>query len=285
MNKKSFRHLEINGVAVCEQNGWRLSLPPIQQEYADAQIDDYGVTAVTRRHLPYKPNTHLRLRARFSHPIGILQGTAGFGFWNIPFADPTIKTVDPTKTMAGTAKTMAGTAKTMGGTVKTMAGTAIKWPALPQATWFFYGSAPTDLPLSPSGKGQGWFAATLDATTPSALSMIPIAPFVLLANQVTTIRKKLWPLVQCQLGIDYTQIEQDITQWHSYELIWKTTGCQFIVDNIVIMNTKQSPRGPLGFVCWIDNQFMIITSQSKIKWGILPIKEPQWLQISSLEIK
>ncbi len=249
MNKKSFRHLEINGGQVNEKDGWRLFLTPMQQGYADAQIDDYGLTAVSRRHLPYKPNIHLRLRARFSHPIGELQGTAGFGFWNIPFADPTIKR-----------------------------------PALPQATWFFYGSTPTDLPLSPSGKGQGWFAATLDATTPSALSMIPFAPFVLLANQIAPIRKKLWPLVQHRLGIDYTQIERDLTQWHSYELIWKANSCQFIVDNNLIMDTDQSPRGPLGFVCWIDNQFMSVTPQGKMKWGILPIKEPQWLQISNLEI-
>ena len=263
MNKKLFRHLEINGGEVSEKDGWLLTLPPTKQGYADAQIDDYGITAcplegtgavlphirLPRRHLPYKPNTHLSLRARFSHPIGKLQGTAGFGFWNIPFADP-----------------------------------SIKWPALPQATWFFYGSAPTDLPLSPSSKGQGWFASTLDATTLSAMSMIPIAPFVLLANQATLIRKKLWPKVQYRLGVDYAQIEQDVTQWHKYDLIWRTNGCQFIVDDKLVMDTKQSPQGKLGFVCWIDNQYMILTSRGKIGWGLLPTKESQWLQISNLEI-
>ena len=105
--------------------------------------------AIGRGQYPWSPGTRLRLRARFSHPPDQLIGTAGFGFWNAPFGDPTVRR-----------------------------------PALPQACWFFFASAPTDLPLAPAGPGRGWFAATMDATGGSALALIPLAPALLLLNQI-----------------------------------------------------------------------------------------------------
>lgn len=49
--------------------------------YGDAQLDDYHVDGVMR----WRPPVRMRLRARFSHSEAVLQGTAGFGFWNDPF--------------------------------------------------------------------------------------------------------------------------------------------------------------------------------------------------------
>ena len=51
--------------------------------YSDAQIDDYR--GRPRRRFPWRPPVRMTVRARFSHPSGILRGTAGFGFWNDPF--------------------------------------------------------------------------------------------------------------------------------------------------------------------------------------------------------
>ena len=82
------------------------------------------------------------MRARFSHTAGELRGTAGFGFWNAPYGDPTQRRA-----------------------------------ALPAALWFFFASATNDLPFAPP-PGHGWFAATLDATTPRALALVPLAPAV-----------------------------------------------------------------------------------------------------------
>jgi len=244
-----FRHLELNGGQVREEPNYRLILPATPKGYADAQIDDYGFAGIGRRHYPWLPGTVLRLRARFSHSPNQLLGTAGFGFWNAPFADPTVRI-----------------------------------PALPQATWFFFASAPTDLPLAPAGPGRGWFAATLDATRVPALALIPLAPAVLLLNQISGLRRKIWPVVRQRLKISYAPIQSSMQEWHQYTLSWTTEGCSFLIDGLPLLQTPFSPAGPLGFVCWLDNQYLIATTRGRLSWGTLPTTSEQWLEVDGLSI-
>ena len=190
------------------------------------------------------------MRARFSHEAEDLVGTAGFGFWNAPFGDPTVP-----------------------------------WPTLPQATWFFFGSPPNDLPLAHNAPGQGWFAATLDATTWRALRIAPLAPAVLLLNQFGGLRRRIWPWVQKQLQISFQPIAQRMTDWHAYKLDWQQSGCSFWVDGTLIHKTPFSPRGPLGFVCWIDNQYLVATASGRFRWGTLPVQSPQFLEVDDLQIE
>jgi hypothetical protein len=247
-NKRAtWKKLELNGGRVEESASLRLWLPPAAKGYADAQIDDYNDRP--RRAFPWHPGVEMRLAARFSHENGALLGTAGFGFWNAPFGDP-----------------------------------RHSLPALPQAAWFFYGSAPSDLPLAPAGAGRGWFAATLDATTWRALAMAPLAPPVLLLNQIGVLRRRLWPAVQRRLSISFREIAPAMTDWHHYHLKWRPDGCSFLVDGRPLLETKFSPRGPLGFVCWLDNQYMVATPRGRFAWGTLTTPEAQWLEIRELEI-
>ncbi len=254
MNEGQWRQLELNGGSVRDGTSWRFQLPPLEKGYADAQIDDYGRIRQIhrwrpRRHYPWRPGVHMQLQARFSHAAGELRGTAGFGFWNAPFGDPTIP-----------------------------------WPALPQAVWFFYASTPSDLPLAEKGVGRGWFAATLDATTWRAAAMVPLAPVVLLLNQWPRLRQFLWPIIRRRLGICFQPLPVDMTAWHEYDLLWRKNGCEFWVDKNPILQTPFTPRGPLGFVCWLDNQYMVLTVNGRFRWGILPTKETQWLEVKHLEI-
>jgi hypothetical protein len=206
------RQLELNGGRVIEKPWWRLCLPPTAEGYADAQIDDYGLYLSGRRHYPWLPGTRLQLRARFSHPADQLLGTAGFGFWNSAFADPSVRR-----------------------------------PALPQATWFFFASQPTDLPLAPAGPGRGWFASTLDATSAAALALIPLAPAVLLLNQSGALRRKIWPGVRRRLKISYALLTHTMQDWHAYTLHWMPDGCSFLVDGSPVLTTPYSPKGPWPF--------------------------------------
>jgi hypothetical protein len=75
-----------------------------------------------------------------------------------------------------------------------------------------------------------------------------------------------------------------MTEWHTYQLIWRKSGCEFLVDGRLIHQTTFSPRGPLGFVCWIDNQYMVATANGRFRWGTLPVKQQQWLEIDALAI-
>lgn len=248
----TFRLLEING-GVVTQTGetTHFWLPPGVDGYADAQMDGYGVPAspiFPRSRLPFRAGLRLALNARFSHPAGQLQGTAGFGFWNAPFADP-----------------------------------SIKWPALPQAVWFFYASPPADLPLAVSGPGRGWFVGTIDAGTRTAVSLIPFAPIFLLLNRVPSLHH-LWPMVRRKLGISFHRLPVSMTAWHSYRLDWLPQSCSFYVDGEPVYQTSLSPRGPLGFVCWLDNQYLALNLNGRFRWGTLPIPETQWMDVTDLEI-
>ena len=243
------RRLEVNGGRVNEKPTWRLILPPTAKGYADAQIDDYGLAGAGRRSYPWRPGTRMHLRARFSHPAEQLAGTAGFGFWNSSFADPSVRR-----------------------------------PALPQATWFFFASPPTDLPLAPVGPGRGWFASTLDATSGSALAMIPLAPAVLLLNQFSVLRRRIWPGIRRRLKISFAPLSHTMQDWHDYTLHWLPEGCSFLIDGLPVLTTPFSPKGPLGFVCWVDNQYLIATNRGRLRWGTLTTTAEQVLEVDNLSI-
>ena len=252
MDERDFRVLELNGGRVLRErpfseNPIRLQIPIIEHGYCDAQIDDYGLVQNGRKHYVWQPGVQMRLRARFSHDADMLKGTAGFGFWNAPFGDPTVK-----------------------------------WPALPQAVWFFFGSPPNDLPLALQERGQGWFASTLDATSWRAKLMLPLAPFVLLLNQNGRLRRKIWPWVRERLGISFASLDVDLTDWHEYRLLWGESGCSFWIDGCLVLQTDHSPHGPLGFVCWLDNQYMVVTNRARLGWGVLPLGEAQCMEITDL---
>lgn len=250
--KNAWRRLEINGGCLIDAPNRRFQLNPVSEGYANAQIDDYGLGTEgirwrSRRSFPWQKGVRLRLRARFSHDENTFVGTAGFGFWNAPFGDPTMR-----------------------------------WPALPQAVWFFYASKPTNLPLPLAGPGLGWFASTIDATPWRARGMIPAAPFVLLLNQIPKVRKRIWPLIRQRLNISFAPILAPMTAWHNYELSWGGHGSTFLVEGKRVLETKHSPRGPLGFVCWLDNQYLSLKLNGRFRWGTLPIQEKQWLEVADL---
>lgn len=240
--------LEQGGGRVAVDGTIRMALPVGVSHYANAQLDDYAA-APSRSNYPWRPGTILSLRARFSHEPGDLVGTAGFGFWNAPFGDP-----------------------------------STRWPALPQATWFFFAAAPTDLPLAPDGPGRGWFASTIDATRPGALALAPLAPAVLLLNQSPTIRKRLWPGIRQRLGMSFAPVPTSLTPWRDYRLEWRPDGCRFLVDGEPVVATPHSPQGPLGFVCWIDNQYLVATPRGRFAWGTRPPGVAQWLEVADLSI-
>ena len=242
------------------------------RQYTDAQLDDYQ--GLPRRRFLWRPPLRMTVRARFSHPAGELRGTAGFGFWNDPFLM-----------------------------------TGARMPALPRAIWFFYASPPSNIKLDLQAPGYGWKAATIDAQRPAALLLAPLAPLAVLLMNLRSLYRVLWPPIQRALNVREAMVEIDtcgepfdlaqdrpsrttcgepsrtMTQWHTYAIKWGRERARFSVDGEMVLERAPSPRGPLGFVIWLDNQYMAVTPWGRLRWGLLDVPGRQWMEVDSLAIE
>lgn len=238
------------GRLAATREGARLTLPSTSAaRYGDAQLDDYA--SLPRRRYPHRPPLRLTLRARFSHDAASLKGTAGFGLWNNPF------------------------------------GAQSRVPALPRALWFFFASPPSNMALAQDVPGLGWKAACIDAGRVSALAWAPLAPFVLMACRWPRLYRAIWPRVQRGLGISESPLPGRagaMTDWRAYELEWRRDGARWRVDGELALETDRSPRGPLGFVAWIDNQYAVVTPQGNFGFGLLDVPAEQWIEVADVRL-
>jgi hypothetical protein len=217
-------------------------------QYTDAQIDDYQ--GLPRRRFRWNPPLTLTVRARFSHPANELTGTAGFGFWNDPFLM-----------------------------------TGFRPPALPRAIWFFYASAHSNMKLARDTPGWGWKAATIDASTLPFFLLAPTAPLAVPLMNIRPLYRWLWPVGQRAIKVSEAAVGVEMPDWHRYRLVWQQTHAAFSVDGEPVLECETAPRGPLGFVMWIDNQAMTITPWGRFGYRTLPVARRQWLEVDELRIE
>ncbi len=240
---------EINGGRV-EQRGpvTRFSIPPTtQRAYADAQWDNYH--GLRRASFPNRPPLRLTLRARFSHEVEQLGGTAGFGFWNNPF-------------------TLFG-----GGFL-----------ASPNTLWFFAASPPNDQYLCEGVRGWGWKAATLDTGRwPAWWVVLAAAPAVLLTH-APGLGRPIMKLARKMIKAHEHLLDVKMTEWHDYELAWNPGEAIFRVDGVEAHRSSHPPAPPLGFVLWIDNQYAVASETGKLQFGLIAHPEERWLEIENLSI-
>lgn len=179
----------------------------------------------------------------------MLLGTAGFGFWNDPFVM-----------------------------------TEKRVPALPRALWFFYASPPSDIKLDLHTPGYGWKAATIDAARWPFLLLAPTIPVAVPLMRVESAYRRLWPIGQRAIGVSEAPVPQDMTAWHTYVIEWGLTAARFLVDGQVVLDCTTPPKGPLGLVIWIDNQYMVVTPQGRLRHGRLAKPGEQWLELAAVTV-
>ncbi len=217
-------------------------------KYRGAQLDDY-------LHLP-------RAQFRWTAPVSLevdarvsasgLPGTWGFGLWNDPFN------------------------VSLG-----MGGAARRLPALPNTAWFFYASPPNNLSLRDK-PAQGLLAATFSAPNIPAPLLAPGALLLpLLAWPVTA--RVLRCLARQVIREDFACLDLDPTAWRKYRLDVTAGSVTFTVDEAMCFTTPIAPRGRLGVVLWIDNQYMAFPPNGKLHFGTLENPEA-WLELDHIAV-
>ena len=74
------------------------------------------------------------------------------------------------------------------------------------------------------------------------------------------------------------------TEWHNYEMVWKSEEVAFQVDGEIVLETQIAPQPPLGLVLWIDNQYAAFPPSGKLSFGSLPTDSTCWIEIKDLRI-
>ncbi len=229
--------------------GWRLSLPPgDEQAYRVAQIDDYS--RLGRRAFPWQAPTSLRLCARASGRD--LPGTWGFGLWNDPFS--------------------------MG----VLGGGRVRLPALPNTAWFFFASPPNYLSLRDDRPAAGQLAAAFRAppwpTAWMAAGALAL-PLLALPPAARLLRRLGRPFLRQAASA----LDLDPTEWHTYQIDWQPGRVRFTVDERLALQTGLAPRGRLGLVIWIDNQYMALPPTGRAAYGWLA-NPPAWIEAAQITI-
>ena len=225
-------------------------------KYTDAQVDDYD--GLARSAFPWKPPLRMEVRARSSLPAAsatstvestnILSGTAGFGFWNYPFS---------------------------------VRGDVLM---LPEATWFFYASPPSNMALVPHVPGWGWKAQVVHSmrleTLASSVPMGLTAAWARLSGETRPAQRWMQKLT----GAHEALLTVEMNTWHTYVLEWRHAEALFLVDGQQVLRAPQPPTRPLGFIAWLDNQYAVATPRGSFRLGTVA-SGPQWFEIDSVRIE
>lgn len=239
-----------------ESGLWRLEIPPGPAKvYRWAQLDDY--MGLRRNAFVWRPGgpagLRLDLRARVSATD--LPGTWGFGMWNDPF-----------------------------GVGLGVGGAAVRLPALPNAAWFFYAGPGNHLAFRDTHPAQGFLAATFASPRIPTALLAPgaLALPMLAARSLARLLRRAAGKVIDESG---TLVPDKPTLWHAYRLEWRAERVAFSVDGAEILSTPVSPRGPLGLVLWIDNQYAAFPPTGKVAMGSSANPQAAWLELAGIEVR
>lgn len=231
---------------------WRLQLPAGPPgAYRLAQLDDYA--SLSRANFPWHAPCCLSLEARACASAAI-PGTWGFGLWNDPFS----------------------LSLGMGGGVR-------RFPALPNAAWFFFASAPNYLSFRDDLPAQGNLAMTFRSphwpglVLASTVLLLPLAV-------VPAIARLLRRLARRVIQQDSVEIQINLAEWHHYRIEWQSRCVIFLVDGVRMLQTAISPNGRLGVVIWIDNQFAALPPDGRLRYGTLQTTESPWIEIKNIQV-
>lgn len=238
--------------AVLEGAGiWRLELPSGPKgNYRLAQLDDYA--ALDRAGFAWQAPCSLSLEARAGTSAAI-PGTWGFGLWNDPFS------------------------LSLG-----MEGGVRRFPALPNAAWFFFASPPNYLSFRDDLPALGNMAMTFSSPRWPTVILAAAVPLLPLAA-VPAFARILRRLARRFILQDSFHLSINPAEWHHFRIDWQSGGVTFLIDGVRVLQTNISPNGRLGVVIWIDNQYAALPPDGRLRYGTLENQERAWIEIKNFQ--
>ena len=79
-------------------------------------------------------------------------------------------------------------------------------------------------------------------------------------------------------------LAHDPCTWHIYEIDWGAEEVTFCLDGHTLLQTEVVPRGPLGLVAWIDNQYASLPPDGHLGYGTLENEQAAWIEVEDLNL-
>ena len=156
----------------------------------------------------------------------------------------------------------------------------------PNVVWFFYASPPSDMALVEGVPGRGWKAATLNTGRLPPFVLAPAALAAIVLTRVPGLGRPIMTAARRAVQAHEAPLDNvPLTDWHNYALAWQPGEAVFGVDGVERLRSPAPPRGPLGLVIWIDNQYAIASREGKFRFGLCPAIEEQWLEVEDLRVE
>lgn len=236
------------GRAEASADALRLSLvDATADELADAQMDDYH--GRERAAFRWRPPVRLTVRARWSRPASALRGTTGFGFWN-----------DPLDAKG-------------------------RFVAAPSYVWFFHSTPPVRLGEAGETAVSGLVVGAMRGMRiPRAVIGVGnLAARLPGADRLVT----RFGARRVAAGDVTVPVDLDLTTWHDFGIDWRRDGIDFLVDGVPIASLprERTPTGPLGFVAWIDNQWLSVETDGGDRFGRHDAPNCQALELARVTIE
>jgi hypothetical protein len=178
-----------------------------------------------------------------------LRGTTGFGFWN-----------DPLDAKG-------------------------RFVAAPSYVWFLHASPPSSLGDDRKATAGGLVAGTMRGM-PVPRPAIAAGNLALrlsgVERLVTRFVERRAAPAEVALPIDL-----DLSTWHDFGIDWRRDGVDFSVDNVAVASipSDRTPYRPVGFVAWIDNNWLNIDAEGRYRFGRREAPGRQTLKLARVTIE
>jgi hypothetical protein len=148
----------------------------------------------------------------------------------------------------------------------------------PNWIWLYYASPQSNLSLT-DGPVHGWKASIVKGGKGGRLTMAVtnwLMQFPRIGKALSGIR-----MPAEEVSLDTV----DFTVWHDLVLEWLPEQVRFELDGQTVMSAAVRLPAPMGFACWLDNNYASCDPAGDMQIGSLAIPEAQVLELSRIEIQ